>query len=237
MSVNIFLRAAAMVGLAVSMAASASAQTPNVEPGWQSPPSTSAYASIFQGLYFGANVGYGWGNSEHFYNRNNNHGTATQELGGLIGGVTAGYNYLVSPNVLVGVEADLGLMDVSADDKVIFDGHLWKSRFGPWWGTARARAGYLFGRTLAYGTGGLAFMQVDEVGYGDAPGQTAWNSSSRTGWVIGAGLEHALSSTMTAKVEYLHLDFGRHDGFSDNREPYYFDNSANLLRVGMNFKF
>jgi outer membrane immunogenic protein len=193
---------------------------------------------IWQGLYFGLSAGYGWGNSEHFYDRNDNHGTAQQNLDGWLGGITVGYNYLLSPNLLIGVEGDLGFMDLGADDKVIFDGHVWKSQFGGLWGTVRARAGFLWGdRTLIYGTGGVAFMQVDEVGYGDADGQTAWNTDFRTGWVVGGGIEYAISPKMTTKIEYLHMDFGRYNGFSENREDYYFDNSVDVVRAGVSFKF
>lgn len=205
-----------------------------VEP---APPEVS-WPSIWQGFYAGASVGYGWGASTHTYDRNDNHGTAEQSLSGLAGSVTVGYNFLMSPTVVGGLEADLGVMDLTADDKVIFDGHVWKSQFGPMWGTIRGRLGFLMGgQTLVYGTGGVAFMSVDEIGYGDAAGQTAWNQTTRSGWVLGAGIEHALSSRMTAKVEYLHMDFGTYTGLSENQETYTFDNSVNLIRAGLNVKF
>jgi len=194
--------------------------------------------SIWQGAYIGLSAGYGWGDSEHFYDRNDNHGTASQGLEGGLGSLTLGYNHLVSPNFLIGVEGDLGFMDLGADDKVIFDGHVWKSQFGGLWGTVRARAGFLWGdRVHVYGTGGLAFMQVDEVGYGDAAGQTAWSRDFRTGWVLGGGLEYAINSRMTTKIEYLHMDFGRYSGYSENQEDYYFDNSVDVVRAGVSFKF
>lgn len=192
---------------------------------------------IWQGLYFGGSLGYGWGSSGHFYDRNDNHGTAEADLGGGLAALTVGYNHMWSPLVLVGVEADLGLMYLSADDKVIFDGHVWKAEFGPLWGTLRARAGMLFGNTLLYATGGWAIAEVDEVGYGDAAGQTATNQDVRSGWVLGAGVEHAFSPGMTAKLEYLHLDFGKYEGLSENREDYAFENRIDLVRAGINFKF
>ena len=197
------------------------------------------YAQPFswQGLYFGASLGYGRGHSTHTYDRNDNHGAATQDLAGFAGSLTAGYNWMLTPSFLFGVEGDLGFMDLNASDKTIFDGHIWKSQFGPLWGTMRARAGVTWGQTLVYGTGGLAFMGVDEIGYGDAAGQTAWNRSFRTGWALGAGVEYAISSRMTAKIEYLHMDFGSYAGLSENRENYTFENTANLVRAGLNFKF
>ncbi|MCB1521206.1 MAG: porin family protein [Hyphomicrobiaceae bacterium] len=193
--------------------------------------------SIWRGLYWGASVGYGWGESEHYYDRNDNHGLATNDLSGGLASLTLGYNYMISPRFLVGVEGDLGFMHLSADDKVIFDGHVWKSEFGPLWGTVRARAGMLFGETLLYATGGWAITEVDEVGYGDAAGQTAYNQSVRSGWVLGAGIERAIAHGMTAKIEYLHMDFGSYEGLSENREDYAFENRIDLVRAGINFKF
>lgn len=193
--------------------------------------------AIWQGLYVGASVGYGWGASEQSYNRNDNHGLASTSPSGVLGSVTVGYNLIWSPNILLGVEADLGLMNVSADDKVVYDGHVYKTSFGPWWSTVRGRVGYLYGNTLVYGTGGLAIMAVDEISIGNTPGETATNKDIRTGWVLGAGIEHAITSTMSAKLEYLHMDFGTYEGFSANREDYSFTNRLDVVRVGLNMKF
>ena len=203
-------------------------QSSSIEPSW--PP-------IWQGFYAGVSVGVGRGDSTHVYNRNDNHGDAEQSLTGALGSITFGYNYMLSPSWVAGVEGDIGVMDLSASDKVIFDGHVWKAQFGPAWGTLRGRLGYVYGRSLLYGTAGLAFMSVDEVGFGDAAGQTAINQSTRTGFVVGAGVEHALSERLTAKVEFLHMDFGTYDGLSENRETYSFTNSVNILRTGVNMRF
>lgn len=194
-------------------------------------------APIWSGFYAGASVGSGWGTSTQMYNRAGDHGTASTSPSGFIASATVGYNYMYTPNILIGIEGDLGLLNVSADDKVVFDGHVYKTRFGPWWATARARLGYTSGNLLGYVTGGAAVMGVDEVSLGNTPGETATNASSRAGWVLGAGVEYALSSSTTAKLEYLHLDFGTMNGLSANREDYSFSNTLNIVRTGINFKF
>jgi len=230
---------AALVGASASAAdlkgATKRPSAPPPEPDYVAP--APALAPIWQGLYWGVSLGYGWGDSEHRYDRNDNHGTAESELSGGVASVTVGYNYMWSPSLLVGIEGDLGLMDLSADDKIIFDGHVWKSEFGPFWGTLRARAGWLFGNTLVFATGGWAITEVNEVGIGDAAGQTATNESVRSGWVLGGGIEHAFSPNMTAKIEYLHMDFGRYEGYSENQEYYSFDNTIDLVRAGLNIKY
>lgn len=196
-----------------------------------------ARAPIWHGLYWGASLGYGWGESEHYYRRAGDHGTASTDPSGALGAFTLGYNYMWTPTLLVGIEGDLGLMDISADDKVVFDGHVYKTSFGPWWGTLRGRVGMRFDRALLYATGGWAFMDVDEVAVGNTPGETAHNKDWRSGYVIGAGVEYALMPGVNAKVEYLHMDFGTYEGYSANREFYTFDNRVDLIRTGLNFKF
>lgn len=193
--------------------------------------------SVWDGLYWGASLGYGFGESDHDYDRGANHGLAERDVEGGLASLTLGYNYRVAPQFVVGLEGDIGVADLSGDDRIIFDGHIWKTQFGPFWGTVRGRAGFLLGNTLIFGTGGWAFMDVDEVGIGDADGQTAQNRSFRSGYVVGGGVEHAFSPGVTAKVEYLHMDFGSYEGFSENQEAFSFDNRVDLVRTGLNFKF
>lgn len=192
---------------------------------------------LWEGLYHGISGGYGWGQSDHNYERDDNHGMASREVEGALASFTLGYNFMVSPALLLGIEADAGVMDLSEDDEVIFDGHVWKTQFGPFWGTLRGRAGVVLGGILFYGTGGLAFMSIDEVGYGDADGQTAENRNLLTGWTMGGGMELALGDNVTTKIEYLHMDFGQYDGLSENQENYYFDSKVDIVRAGLNFRF
>ena len=186
------------------------AEVSSAEPVYEASP------SIWRGLYWGASLGYGWGESEQFYDRAGEHGVASTHPSGALGALTAGYNYMWSPRFLLGVEGDLGLMDVSADDKIVFDGHIYKTSFGPLWGTVRGRAGVVVDRALLYATAGWAFMDVDEVSIGNTPGETATNKDWRSGWVLGAGVEYALFPGVTGKVEYLHMDFGTYEGYSAN---------------------
>ena len=207
-------------------------------PAWE--PATINYTNpaIWSGAYAGISAGYGWGHSEQLYDRAGNHGLASTNPTGVVGAVTLGYNYQLSNSgIVLGMEGDIGLMDLNADDKAIFDGHVMKTTFGPWWATVRGRAGYAFDRTLVYGSGGAAFMGVDEISIGNTPGETAINRDTRSGWVVGGGIEHAFAPNMSAKVEYLHMDFGRYEGLSANNEQFHFDNTADLVRAGVNYKF
>ena len=241
MSIRFLARACAGAAVLVSALTSAEAADLGRPAGpaashWPVPDAGTAPYN-WQGLYFGGSVGYGWGDSAHTYDRGTNHGLANNDVGGGIISVNLGYNWQAWPGFIAGVEGDIGTMDLSGDDRTIFDGHRWSTRYGPFWGTLRARAGYTFDRMMIYGTGGLAFMDIDEVAIGDAAGQTAINDDFATGWTVGGGIEYAIAPNMTMKAEYLHMDFGEVEGLSANNERYTFDNTVDVIRAGVNVRF
>jgi outer membrane immunogenic protein len=95
-----------------------------------------------------------------------------------------------------------------------------------WFGTARLRAGYLFGdgAVLTYVTGGLAYGKVDVAGTSTittnnvgTPQPTLTqafdHSDVNTGWTVGSGTEGKLFNFpgWTYKIEYLYMDLGHLD--------------------------
>jgi outer membrane immunogenic protein len=131
-----------------------------------------------------------------------------------------------------------------------------------WFGTARARAGVLITpTTLLYGTGGVAFGGVKVSGSGaanisltaciagigciptgNAGGMFAFSqSTTKTGWVLGGGVEAALTANWTWKAEYLYLYLGSESGsVADNFGGIASWNAKftdNIVRAGLNYKF
>ena len=192
---------------------------------------------LWTGFYGGASIGYGWGESTQNYNRAGNHGTATLDPSGGAAAITGGYNWMWRPDIVFGVEGDIGAMNVSQGSTEVFDGHIWSTSIGSLWGTLRGRAGYAFDSVLIHATGGLALASIDDTSIGNTPGETAIEDGARVGWVVGAGVEYALDNAWTLKAEYLHMDFGGIDGKSANNEDYRFENTVNLLRIGTNYRF
>lgn len=178
------------------------------------------------GLYWGLNGGYGWGETANAF------GGANTEYEGGLGAATLGYNLQLPGGLLIGLEGDVGLMDLSAEE-LGRDRH--EVGYGLWWGTLRGRAGLTFNRTLLYGTAGLAFAEVDGVSFGNE--KTSWDDNFKTGWAIGGGIEHAISSNVSLKLEYLHMDFGDYESSSSDRHAYSLDSDVDVVRAGINFKF
>ncbi len=203
--------------------------------------SSTSYSQRWTGFYFGASLGGGMGETSTFYDRNGNDHLTVEEANpnGYLGSISFGYNQQVGENLVVGVEADIGMMNLTAPDRLgMWDDHIWKSRYGGLWGSLRPRVGYTVGDLMVYGTAGMAFMQTNEVILGDNDAtQNTTHTGIHTGLVYGAGLEYAVSDNLSAKVEYLQLQFPEYTSYTNNEEEYGFTNAASLLRVGLNYKF
>ena len=87
-----------------------------------------------------------------------------------------------------------------------------------WFGTFRARAGWLIDpRVLLYATGGLAYGEVETnfgAGFVGFPLAAVSAKDTRVGWTVGGGVEGALSNNWTVKAEYLYMDLGSAPGAS-----------------------
>ena len=81
-----------------------------------------------------------------------------------------------------------------------------------WFGTLRGRVGYLLEpRALLYLTGGLAYGHLSADFSASHPSigtVSISDSATKAGWVIGGGLEWALSANWMVRAEYLYMDFG-----------------------------
>ena len=168
---------------------------------------------------------------------------------GFIGGGQIGYNYQLSPIWVVGFEADFQGADEKEHSTLTqaFTDLRPTPPSGPtgatgstvldyatkieWFGTARLRAGYLFGdgAVLTYVTGGLAYGKVDVGGTSTVSGsisgcstcpvgfsttRAVGHSNINTGWVVGTGTEGKLFNFpgWTYKIEGLYMDLGHlHD--------------------------
>jgi outer membrane immunogenic protein len=168
------------------------------------PPVTSS-AFDWTGAYVGADAGYSWANAAS--GPGNDHD-------GFVGGVFAGYNYQMPSNVVVGAEAE-----------VAYGG---ADPLATWTGAVRGRVGYAFDNILVYGAvGGL-------VGQGQM--KDGGNDETRThlGYQVGAGLEAALTTNVTARAEYLYTGTNERDYGPAGGEA---SLSGNAVKVGVAYKF
>lgn len=190
------------------------------------------YRFSWSGAYLGVSAGYARGMTDLGADATGTANFATATSRGAAGSVTAGYNVMLGPSFLVGIEGDLGIMNRMAGDQTLADGRAWHSELGAFWGTLRGRAGLALDRLLVYGTGGLAVIGAkDRLTDGGIVSEAA---GMRAGWVLSAGVEYAFAPRFTTKIEYLHMDFTNTmaSGGGD-----YFDSKVDMVRAGINFRF
>jgi outer membrane immunogenic protein len=175
-------------------------------------PAYGAPQANFTGAYVGAHAGGGFGS------------VGSADTSGMVGGVQGGYNYQLQNNVVLGGEADISASGVSNNS------YAEKTRQG-WLGSARVRAGYAVNNIMPYVTGGVAVGNTEIKNV--AGGKT---SSTNGGWVLGAGGEMLLNQNLTIRAEYLYYRLGDAD-FPSSAGLIKVDNSMNVLRGGINYKF
>jgi outer membrane immunogenic protein len=81
-----------------------------------------------------------------------------------------------------------------------------------WLGSARGRIGIASGHWLFYGTGGRAVGHTT-LTKATAPGNAPFAivNDTRTGWTAGAGVENAVSRSVSWRLEYRYTDLGDSD--------------------------
>jgi outer membrane immunogenic protein len=140
--------------------------------------------SNWTGFYIGGNSGFGWTADANVSINPLDPATAfvtpsghqivdpasmSLTTGGWLTGVQLGYNWQFDRNWVAGIEADYDWADINGSGSTGVNMAGFGPNFGTlnaspkvdWFGTVRARLGFLVGSTLLYATGGLARGKVD----------------------------------------------------------------------------
>lgn len=159
---------------------------------------------------------------------------------GYMGGVIAGWNYQFD-DFLVGIEGDYswgGLVAQNRDPaertEMYFDSM----------GTIRARGGVVLDNTLIYLTAGLAFIDARMTGEVGPLCCSFLDEDSQwvTGYVIGAGMEHAFSDSLHGRLEYLYIDapgykFRLEDPNNFGGDVHMHFTGIHAIRAGLTYNF
>ena len=202
---------------------------------FKAPVSKTVYE--WTGFYIGAHTGYGGGKSNAVLSDPTIVATDNR-LGGIIGGVQAGYNVRLPSGLLIGVEADITFPSYFTSNFVASTITTARSSVSEQWdyaGTARGRIGYASGPWLAYATGGLAWMGERFLNT-PAVGDDEKQLHRRLGWTAGAGLDYGFAPHWSVKLEYLYNQFGRADVRFPSGTQYNSSLDFQQIRIGLNRK-
>jgi outer membrane immunogenic protein len=258
---------AASVALAVlAIAGSASAQPMPMAGGWT-------------GLNIGINGGGSFGSSDASESGlpagnplSSRNFSLNNDTSGGLGGAQLGYTWQFAPSWAIGIETDIDGGDISGKGQITGAGVAQNNSGGAnpgnfvfgqedidMLGTVRVRGGFVMDNWFFYGTGGLAYGDVDykaEFKYVTVSNYPTSGSALQLGWAAGAGVEYRLagmgigggmlgSGVWSVKAEYLYYDLGSHNlasPFSGGPPPifqstYHFDPHGSIIRVGLNYNF
>jgi outer membrane immunogenic protein len=185
---------------------------------------------------------------------------------GFIGGGQAGYNWQTGAFVL-GVETDFDGTTMSKSFNFtsvpftaagIYNGDTLNVNAKAsldWLGTTRARFGFVAtpdNRLMFFATGGVAYGGgSSNFNVFDATHGFFWTgnpSSSRVGWVVGGGVEYAITNNITVKGEYLYYNLGSTNittagnalaaaAFPGTYATAHYSYNGSIFRAGVNYKF
>lgn len=179
----------------------------------------------WDGVYVGVHGGYASGDVDVQLGAASGSGSPK----GGFGGLQIGYNYMLTPNWLVGTEVDASFGDINDSVSGFTPSGFKTDTFG----TVRGRLGYVQGPWLLYGTAGTAWANT-EFRLPAAPVRT---DRTQIGWTAGVGLEYAFAPRWSAKIEYLYADFGDSRRLYGVVTPANTDVTLSMVRLGLNYRF
>jgi outer membrane immunogenic protein len=227
------------VASAPAFAADVPIRGPAAPPPYVTPSPYPYYNYNWTGFYIGANVGGAWESStltDNFFNV-----SFSDSRSGFIGGAQIGYNWQISPQLVVGVEWMFDGTDLTSDvTTVIFPTVITTSAKVDWITTLAGRLGWAANNWLFYGKAGGAWVHDSATVTATTLTGTFSASSSDTqgGWVVGAGIEYGFAANWTARIEWDHI------GLNDVTHPGFFvfdtiteSRRFDLLTFGLNYRF
>lgn len=220
--------------------------------------SSSDGRTDWSGLYVGAHVGYGQGDAstkddlkdwcvpgdtaciKKFV------GPFNFDVDGAFGGGTIGYNYQIG-SLLLGVEADLGYLNIEGTKKISSSVGSPKYQLleveGGFYALLGGRVGFISGNALFYGKGGYVYWDADATQTTTTPGFTTHGTGALDGYAVGGGVEYGLGQGWSVKGEYLRMGFNEADGNQTRDDDgYTFGNhtkidSIDTFKAGINYRF
>jgi outer membrane immunogenic protein len=228
---------AAVASLAASSAAFAA------DLGRPAPPPIVMPIYNWTGFYIGANLGGAWASGT--LTDNFTGASFTGNHSGVIGGGTLGYNWQVSPNFVVGFEGtfdgtSIGRTSNSVVVPILGTPTAIQGSIGTnWVATLAARFGIAVNNVLYYAKGGGGWADNSASLTDTITGASVSTSNTRSGWLVGGGIEYAVSPNWTIKAEYDYLGLSNwsNSGPLSPVDTFNLSRQINMFTVGVNYKF
>jgi outer membrane immunogenic protein len=196
---------------------------------------SAGHAYRWSGLYVGAHAGYATGTSDADFPLM---GLPASDisLDGVLYGGHLGYNLQIG-STLIGIEGSFSGSSVNGSSGCLVI--MTCEREVEWLATIAARFGYVMDRTMLYVLGGIAWSEIATTV--SLSGCTCLEGSeTNQGWLVGFGMEYAITARLAGRIEYVHVDLGSSthalDAGGGPTEPARVAGSLDALRLGASLK-
>jgi opacity protein-like surface antigen len=222
-------------------------------------------ARSWTGTYVGIHLGAGWGRNNWSDPFPPVSGLGDRvDIGGALAGGQIGFNYQIGFAVW-GLEADAAWANIQGTNTCFpgFPGGIFEiaatgAEFAGGTGfncgatihalgTVAGRLGYAIDRTLVYvKAGGAGANESYNLNLVAGPGPAglglgiANTSVTRWGWTVGGGVEHAIGSDWTTKLEYNYIDLGSAAvalAFPPPFNSFGVTDRIHVVKLGLNYRF
>jgi outer membrane immunogenic protein len=196
----------AIAALSMTFAGAASAADIAARPYTKAPPPPVEIYN-WTGFYIGGQVGGAW-SDYRWDNVTLTTEPVAHNASSIVGGGHAGFNWQFN-QIVLGVEVEASAADLAGSSISVVNPAVTYSSKVDWYATVVGRLGIAFGRAMIYGTGGVAFTDIQTRGVNAAIDSFAV-SSQRTGWTAGVGLAYQITPNWIAGIDYKHLQFDKY---------------------------
>jgi outer membrane immunogenic protein len=234
------IAAAGLVALAAPALAADMAPAPRA---YTKAPAPIVAVWNWTGFYIGANAGGLWAHTSvtdvNGFAAGATPGTVTSlNRSGFLGGGQVGYNWQ-SGAFVFGLEGDGGWMGFGG--QTLLTGTASNTMVGlrsVGYGDITGRIGFAFDRALLYVKGGYA-VTGNAATFSTLAPFTATLPSSNSGYTVGGGVEYKITQNWSAKVEYMHFDFGHTLNYSLVPPTFLFNQNLRVdsVKFGINYLF
>jgi outer membrane immunogenic protein len=217
----------------------------------KAPPPVIVTVFDWTGCYIGGHAGYAWGKKKVtsgdpllFPGLIDN---ANHDVDGFVAGGQVGCNLWQRDRWVFGIEGQASWADVDGNVALpaVTVGELSNFRTDiDIIGSIAARFGYAFGatgQTLVFVKGGAAFVHEQFQGAFLFDPLSQSDKHLRWGWMVGAGIEQALTRNWSLKGEYNYSNFGNRDVSLCNPanvcDTYHIKQHIHLVKFGINYRF
>jgi outer membrane immunogenic protein len=219
------------------------------------PPIAAPYSN-WSGFYLGGSLGGRWSELDWATTTApvaiGPSSPATYDSSSFRAGIYGGVNFQLAPMIVAGIEADIGWADNESTRTGIpglsttVDRTSVRQNFD---GSVVGRLGVLVTpATLLYAAGGASWIDVESntncpatAGSFCLAARNQTNETTRTGWTVGAGIEHMLAGNWLARVDYRFADYGKIDNtfFAGTADAFTVseDLRTHTAKVGLAYKF